>query len=98
MPLTSTLAAGPLTSTKTFDLTNEQIANRLAWFIDGWAEPMPAGLTQAQQNRWVLEQAHQKMIDYVVRESRRNRARMLRDAQGDIEAQADADTRLEETP
>lgn len=102
MALTSTLAAGPLTSSKTLkgkggvDLANAQIASRLAWFIDGWAEPMPEGLTQAQEYQWLLDQAHQKMIDYVVAESRRNRARMLRDADEDsIEAQAEEETRLE---
>lgn len=83
-----------VTSTITFKKTNAEVGQVLEWFISGWAGPVPDGLTQTQQNQWKLEQAHRKIVDYVIREARRNRLQMLRAADTSIEEQAESDTQL----
>lgn len=55
---------------------------------------MPDGLTVTQQNNWKLEQAHNKMIEYVVRDARRIRLQQLQAAQGSLEETATQETQL----
>lgn len=94
MALTSTLGAGPLTSTKSYDVDNAKAANMLTWFVDGWASPMPEGLTAAQRNQWTLDQAHQKLIDYFRAEVARNRLRLAEPEIEALRAAARAETEL----
>lgn len=94
MALTSTLGAGPLTSTKSYDIDNTKAANMLAWFIDGWAEPVPDGLTAAQRNQWILDQAHQKLIDYFRAEVALNRQRLIEPEIEALREAARAETEL----
>lgn len=85
---------GNLTSTISFAKTDAQVADILAWFaMDKIGQP-PEGLTQAQANQWRLDQAHREVVNYVVREARRNRLQMLRAEQASIEEQAEAETGL----
>lgn len=72
MALTHTLAAGPLTAEHTWDITNDQAKAKLEIFILGWASPMPEGLTATEQGQWVLDQAEQKILDWVRAEIARN--------------------------
>lgn len=53
--------------------TNAEVAQILEWFLIGWPEAMPEGLTVAQQNNWKLHQAHRKIIQMVTAEAKSNR-------------------------
>lgn len=91
---TQVLTVASITSTITYAQTNAQVALTLEYFILGWAEPMPEGLTVAAQNQWKLDQANAKIRDYVRAEARRNRLQQLRDAQANLGEQADSETAL----
>lgn len=85
---------GSLTSTIAFGKSDAEVANIMEWFaLDKIGQP-PAGLTQAQQNQWKLDQAHREVVNYVVREAKRNRLHMLREQQANIEEQASSETSL----
>lgn len=88
----SRLEIGQVNSEVIFAKSNAEMAQILEWFIAGWVDPMPAGLTLAQQNKWKLEQAHRKMFDYVKREARANRLADLRATSASLEDQADLET------
>lgn len=88
------LRVASVTSTVTFAKTDSEVATVLRWFLADKAEPPPKGLTQAQLNQWYLDYAAAEIVRYVQREARRNRLQMLREQQGSIEAQADADTAI----
>lgn len=89
-----TLKVATVTSTITFTATDQQVANILTWFIEGWAGDMPSGLTQAQQNQWRLDQATQRIVDYVRATAQQNRLRDLQAAQQSLSDQAASDTQL----
>lgn len=84
---------GAFVSLRTFARSDAEVANILEWFMVDKIDPMPDGLTQAEQNQWKLDQAHNEVIRYVVREAKRNRANQLR-AQQTVEEQAENETRL----
>lgn len=87
------LQCAGLTSTKTSPLTDAQSADILRWFTADKRGPDPEGLTQAQLNQWLLDQANEEIWRYIRQEARKNRLRELRDA-ANVDAQADADTAL----
>lgn len=90
----SRLEIGQVNSEIIFAKTNAEVAQILEWFILGWADAMPEGLTVAQQNKWKLDQAHKKMLAYVQREARANRLTQLRAASTSLEQQAEQETSL----
>lgn len=91
---TQVLKVGTVESTITYSQTNAQVAQTLEWYILGWAEPMPEGMTVTQQNQWKLDQANAKIRDHIRAEARKNRLRILRESQANIETQADTETAL----
>lgn len=91
---TQVLTVASVVSTITYTQTNAQVALTLEYFIMGWAGDMPEGLSVAQQNQWKLDQANAKIRDYVRADARRNRRKMLADAQGSIDVQADQETMI----
>lgn len=83
-----------LTSPRNFAKTDAEVGQIIRWYLADKAGPMPEGLTQAQQNQWYLDQYMDELVKHTVREARRNRLKILRDAQQSIEEQADNETSL----
>lgn len=90
----SRLQTGVLISTRTFARTEQEFRQILTWFMRDKISPEPEGLTQAELNQWRLDQAHEEIWRYVMRDAHKNRLRELREAQASIEEQATTDTQL----
>lgn len=88
------LKVASLTSTIDFSKTDAEVATILRWLIKDWASPPPEGLTQAQLNKYNLDQAAARIVDMVRQEAARIRLRELRDEQASIEDQAASETSL----
>lgn len=94
MSSTITIKVANVTSSVTLNNTDAQIANVLSYFIEGWADAMPSGLTQAQQNQWMLDQVVARIVDYVKATARANRYADLVAQQQSIADQATQETRI----
>lgn len=90
----SRLRVGILTSLKTFSKTDQEVANILEWFMLDKIGPDPVGLTPAQVNQWRLDQAHEEVLNYMRREANKNRLKVLRAAQVNLETQSTSETNL----
>lgn len=64
-------ATATVTTEKVFAMSNTQFAASVETFISDYAGPVPDGLNATQTNIWKLEQARNKLIDYMRSEIRR---------------------------
>lgn len=88
------IKVGSVTSTIALNNTDGQVANILSYFIEDWAGPVPDGMTQAQANQWKLDQATQRIVNYVRQTAQQNRLRDLQAQQQSLSDQATSDTQL----
>lgn len=86
------LKVATVTSTYTSSKTDAETAQILEWFIADVVDPMPEGMTVAQQNQWKLDQATAEIRRYIVRKAAQNRERMLNVERGDVTSQAATET------
>lgn len=89
-----TLKIAAVESIATFGKTDAEVAQILRWFIADYAGPEPEGMTQAQRNKWQLDQARDRIVGYVRQEAQRNRLHELRAQQASIEDQATTETAI----
>lgn len=69
-------------------LTNAEARQALILFIQGWADPVPEGLTSAQQQTWLLQQSV-KRDKVLMRQVIANAKRENRRQQRELEDQQD---------
>lgn len=74
-------ATATITTEKVFAMSNTQFAASVETFISDYAGTPPEGLTATQLNIWKLEQARDKLIDYMRSEIRRLSSRKKLEAQ-----------------
>lgn len=73
---------------KVFGMTNAQALVSIEIFISDTAGPMPEGLSVADQNRWKMQQALDKLTVYLRSETRRlSRAKKITGLEAQIESE-----------
>lgn len=82
------------TTTITFAKTDSEVANVLRLFVQDWAAPPAAGLTQTQLNQYYLDQAAARIVEMVRQEARRVRVRQLLAEQASVEETATNETAI----